>query len=81
MSIVKWTGNSGTVGHGLSQKPEMIISKCTSQLNTSWVVYAEPMGNGNAVYLESTVAQSSTNAWNNTDPTSSVFSIGSDIAP
>ena len=81
MSIVKWTGNSGTVGHGLSQKPEMIISKCTSQVTTSWVVYAEPIGNGNAVYLESTVAQSSTNAWNNTDPTSSVFSIGSDIAP
>jgi hypothetical protein len=69
------SGN-GTVGHGLGVAPSMIILK--SRVNTyDWIVYHQSLGSGKAIRLNTTGAEdTSTNWWNSTSPTSTVFSIG-----
>ncbi len=84
-SIVTYTGNgsTGTVGHGLGAAPSMIIvKKRTGTIGTatsSWPVYHKNLSlpSQSIVYLNLTNAQQSdVTLWNNTAPTSSVFSIG-----
>ena len=83
-SIVTYTGNgtqSGqTVGHGLGAVPKMIISKdrTNSSNVVSWRVYHEAVGNTKYMELQSHAAQSTFNDWDNTSPTSSVYSVGGD---
>jgi hypothetical protein len=52
-SIVSYTGTGSavTVGHGLSQAPELIITKKRSNTasNKNWFVAATPIGTGNTV--------------------------------
>ena len=78
-SIVSYTGNStsgATVGHGLGAIPKWIIVKA---LNTTdnWEVYHASLGAEKYIELNLTAAQGdSTAIWNDTEPTSSVFSIG-----
>jgi len=77
-SIVKWTGSgaNATVGHGLGVAPKMIILKNTSEVY-GWQVYHASLGNTKYVSLNSTDAQAtSSQSWNNTSPTSTVFSVG-----
>ena len=77
-SICKWTGtgSNATIGHGLGVAPKMIIVKNVST-SDSWNVYHESIGNGKRLFLDTTGGESSTSdAWNSTSPTSSVFSIG-----
>jgi len=66
---------SWTVGHGLGVTPSMII--CRGQNVTSvWATYHKSLGAGNYLSLNATDASSAnTNVWNNTSPTSSVFSM------
>jgi len=67
--------SSGTIGHGMGQAPEMIIGKPRD--NTySWGVYHKDIGETKALFLESTSAAIPRAMWNNTAPTSSVFSFG-----
>jgi len=77
-SIVTYTGtgSAATVGHGLGVAPGMIIVK--ERTSTSgWFVYTSITGAGNYLSLNSTGASAgSTSIWNNTAPTSSVFSVG-----
>ncbi len=79
-SIVSYTGtgSASTVGHGLGAVPKMIIIK--SRNTTSlWGVYHQAIGNTHGLFLNATNAATSLSAyWNNTSPTSSVFSVGSD---
>jgi len=82
-SIVSYeaTGSAGTIGHGLSSAPEMMMVKHRDQSGTSWVVYNHQMATSNSHHkylrLNSTVALiDDVNAWNDTAPTSSVFSVG-----
>tara|TARA_R110002073_G_scaffold33715_1_gene100979 strand:+ start:57 stop:1064 length:1008 start_codon:yes stop_codon:yes gene_type:complete len=77
-SISKYTGtgSNATIGHGLGVAPKMIIVK---QLNSTnyWTVYHKSLSANSWVYLNTTDAVASNTAmWNNTEPTSSVFSIG-----
>ena len=76
-SIVKYTGNGSTnqtVGHGLGSVPKLIINK---QLTTqNWFVYHHSIGNTDVLKLNTTDAKTTSSAWNNTTPTSSVFTIG-----
>ena len=77
-SIVSYTGNStnSTVGHGLGVAPKMMIVKNRDDVE-NWEVYHESLGNGNAIRLNLYDASFSTSGrWNNTSPTSSVFSLG-----
>jgi hypothetical protein len=77
-SIVKWTGSgaNATVGHGLGVAPKMIILKNTSEVY-GWQVYHASLGNTKYLSLNSTDAEAtSSQSWNNTSPTSTVFSVG-----
>jgi len=75
-SIVKYTGSDGTktVGHGLSSAPEMIIIKSTTS-SAAWRVYHTSVGNTKALELNGTSAEFSFANWNNTSPTSSLFTV------
>jgi hypothetical protein len=78
-SIVSYTGtgSNATVGHGLGVVPKMIIVKLRSGAG-DWTVYNSNIGNTNFLRLNGTLASTSqATYWNNTTPTSSVFSIGS----
>jgi hypothetical protein len=83
-SIGTYTGNStagATIGHGLSSAPELLIVKSTNTIGGSskaWTVYAEPIGNTKYLYLNTTNAAATYNFWNNTTPTSTVFSLSTD---
>jgi hypothetical protein len=77
-SIVSYTGtgSNATVGHGLSAAPEMVIIKGRSIVE-NWTTYSKPVGATKAVFLNLTNAQTTSGVFfNNTTPTSSVFSIG-----
>ena len=78
-SVVTYTvGNntSQTIGHGLGVAPQLIIVKERNQAN-NWQVYHASLGNGSFLYLNATNASATNNLWNNTSPTSTVFSIRS----
>jgi hypothetical protein len=79
-SIVSYTGNGtagATVGHGLGSVPQMLILKGRDQVE-NWTVYHEGLTSNNyALRLNDTAAQfSQTLSWNDTTPTSSVFTLG-----
>jgi len=80
-SIVKWTSTDtagSTIGHGLGSTPKMIITKkITSGNPGNWTVYHNSLGNTKSIALNTTGAEdTATSYWNNTTPTSSVFSTG-----
>ena len=80
-SVVTYTGNGtagATIGHGLGVAPSMVIIKSRSGVR-NWQVYHISIGNTGAVFLNTTGATSTaTTNWNNTSPTSSVVSLGTD---
>ncbi len=80
-SIVSFTGNSGTVGHGLGVKPDMIIVK-SRQSTTNWVVMHKGLGNmdTNILVLNTTTGADSGGA-GMAEPTSSVFTMTSGLSP
>ena len=74
------TGSNATVGHGLGVAPDFIIIKSRTETR-SWVVGNSKSGWTKWLALESTDAEStSSSIWNDTAPTSSVFSIGTSAA-
>ena len=82
-SIVSYTTQSSgtaTVGHGLNAEPNVVLVKTTGVAD-SWRMYHSSLGAGYQIYLNLTNAAGVTaNQWNNTAPTSSVFSLGTDNA-
>jgi hypothetical protein len=65
-----------TIGHGLSKPPELIFQKGRAT-GSAWWTFAKPIGNTKALRLDSTTnSVTSQNFWNNTDPTSTVVTIG-----
>ena len=74
-SVITWTGTGGvnTVGHGLNSAPELILIKSTS-VSGDWQVYAEPIGATKKLILNLNIAESTSTRFNNTSPTSTVFS-------
>jgi len=79
-SIVSYTGNGSagaTVGHGLGSIPQVVITK--ERNGTAWWGgYFASLGNTKSIYLNQTnSADTSVQFWNNTSPTSSVFTVGS----
>ena len=81
-SIVAFTGtgSNATVGHGLGVTPSMIIVKNLS-VTQEWAVYHASLGATKYLELNLTGASgTASNRWNNTSPTNSVFSVGSDAS-
>lgn len=83
-SIVKYTGTgtAGTVGHGLGATPQFIIHYNRAG-GYSWRVYHASMVQSSYTPYSGYISMDTTGfnldtsgAWNNTAPTSSVFSIG-----
>ena len=78
-SVVTYTGtgSAATVGHGLGVAPSMIICKGRSVGGNYWQTQHSALGATKALFLNTTDA-AFTNAayWNNTAPTSTVFSLG-----
>ena len=81
-SVVTYTGTGGasaTVGHGLGVAPSLIIVKERGS-NVSgwnaWTVYHSSIGaTGNLVLNTTAATNTAVYGWNNTAPTSSVFTI------
>lgn len=77
-SIIAWDLVSGahTVGHGQSDTVELIIQKNRDRA-VSWNVYHKDVGETKRLLLNDTIGeQTATWPWNDTAPTTSVFSIG-----
>ena len=82
-SISKFTGtgSAATVGHGLGAVPKMYIVKNLSTGSTQWRVYHASLGATKHMALDATQAVgTASGVFNNTEPTSSVFSVGTDDA-
>ena len=75
-AIVSYTGNetASTLKHGLSTVPQMIIVKGRIAAR-DWVVGQHTQGWTKSAYLNEANAFSNQTHWNNTAPTSSVFTI------
>ena len=78
-SIVTYTGNGtagATIGHGLGSVPKWIIVKVRNTTN-EWVVYHTSLGATKFIEMNSSGAsQTNSTRFNDTEPTSSVFSVG-----
>ena len=73
------TGVAATIGHSLGVAPSLIIVKPRSAIG-DWITYTSTTGAGNFLLLDTTAASAaSSTKWNNTTPTSSVFSVGIDL--
>ncbi len=79
-SISQYTGtgaSGATVGHGLGAAPGLIFIKNISANSTNWGVYHKSLGGTKALFLDLS-AQADTNSkyFNDTNTTSSVFTLG-----
>jgi len=79
-SIITYTGtgSNATIAHGLSAKPDFILTK---RLNSSqtWGVYHTSLGATKYLALNSTAAAGTDSSfWNDTEPTTSVISLGTE---
>ena len=80
-SIVSYsgTGSAATVGHGLASAPDMVICR-PRNLATHWRVWHEGLTNGTyTLFLNSTGAQQVQSDAFGSLPTSSVFSVATDL--
>ena len=81
-SIVSYTGNAtggATFGHGLSQAPEMVITKSLDNgTGRNWAVFHADLGPTKYLELDNTtLANTSSTRWNDTAPSSTVVTLGS----
>ena len=78
-SVVTYTGtgSAATIGHGLGVAPSMIIVKARNTAGLSWLTYHQSIGATQFLLLNTTDGVSTNSAaWNNTAPTSTVFTAG-----
>jgi hypothetical protein len=80
--IVCYTGTSSarTVTHNLGAVPELMIVKRREGTETGgvsgyWVTYVSVLGNTNCVFFNTSDNIQGASVWNNTTPTSSVFTV------
>ena len=79
VSIVSYSGSGSdsTVGHGLSAKPEMFWIKNRDR-SAQWSVYHKDLGATKFIELSTNAGEASDEpTFNNTEPTATVFSVGS----
>ena len=77
--IVSYTGNATnrTISHSLSAVPKFIIVRVRDSDGHNWMVQHASLGETKRIFLEQTNAASTNSAtWNDTAPTSSVFTVG-----
>ena len=76
-SIVSYTGTGSvaTIGHGLGKKPDWIMVKNRTDSN-NWNIYHSANGANYVLYFTSGARVDQTSNWNDTEPTSTVFTVG-----
>ena len=78
ISQYEGTGSNATFGHGLGVAPQMVIVK-NIDATQNWFVYHQGIGATKVIYLDlANAEQTLSQGWNNTAPTSSVVSIGTE---
>ena len=80
-SIVSYTGTqaAATVGHGLGVAPSLIITRNRDSNSVNWRVQHASLGPTKYLSLNLTdAAGTASSVWNNTAPTSTVFSVADD---
>ena len=77
-SVVTWSGNNSaeTVGHGLSSAPSVVILKWRNGAD-NWYVQHKSLASTDVIRLDATNAKIASDLFQDTYPTSSVFSIKS----
>jgi hypothetical protein len=77
MDVVCYTGTgvARTVTHNLAAVPELMIVKRRNDTR-EWNVYASPLGATKFMFLNTQDAVQTDTMWNDTAPTSSVFTVG-----
>ena len=71
------TGSARTISHNLGVAPSLIIAKSrTTASYNNWLVYCSSIGATQYLVLNSTQAANAIAIWNDTAPTASVFSVG-----
>jgi len=79
--ICSWTGNGSAqnISHNLSKVPTMIIVKNRTDSGADWYCYNVHIGNTHSILLNTSGAKvgAYSDNWNDTTPTSSVFTVGS----
>ena len=79
------TGSTATVSHGLGVVPSLIILKCRTNANPDWIVFGKVLGGtvgSEFAKLNNTGAKTTgldTSWFNQTAPTSSVFTVGTQL--
>ena len=79
-SIVTYTGtgSAATVAHGLGVAPQVVLVKRRDGSDACWDMYHAGVDETDAAQLDTTAAfYDSASYWNDTAPTSSVFTVGS----
>ena len=85
-SIVSYTGtgSNATIGHGLGVAPSVIIVKPRNSSSEGFAMYHKSIASDAETdfirWDETNAAADNANYWNDTAPTSTVFSIGTDSA-
>ena len=80
ISTYTGTGSNATIGHGLGVAPKWVLVKRLSNADAG-VVYHESVGATKYLPINATSAATTSSAiWNDTAPTTSVFSIGTNTA-
>ena len=80
--VCEWTGNSVSgrqIAHNLGSAPGFIMVKSyvAGTGGTGWMCYHRSMGNTKAIRMDNETAATTSSAfWNNTDPTSTHFTVG-----
>jgi hypothetical protein len=80
-SIVTYTGTgsgTATIGHGLGVAPSMIIVKFRNT-TSNWSIYHASVGNTKRLVFTTAAEETGSGYWNNTTPTSTVFTLGTDL--
>ena len=80
-SIVSYSGNAttgATVGTGLNSVPQWVMVKSRTNGADWWGMYLSALGNNKSIFLNDSSAEGTRTYWNNTTPTSSVFTVSNE---
>ena len=70
------TGSVQNIAHNLGSTPGCIIVKDTTNAGSAWAIYHTSLGNTQYLQFTTSAAGTSSGYWNNTSPTSTQFTVG-----
>jgi len=70
------TGSAQDIAHSLGSVPACMIIKDTTNAGSAWAIYHTSLGNTQFLQFTTSAAGTSSGYWNNTSPTSTQFTVG-----